>query len=40
VAVIMEGNGRWAIRRGLDRCEGHAAGGEALFEVVYGAVEI
>ncbi|MFF3920100.1 hypothetical protein ACFYZB_43140 [Streptomyces sp. NPDC001852] len=29
-----------ATRRGLDRGEGHAAGGEALFEVVYGAVEI
>ncbi|MFJ8310930.1 MULTISPECIES: polyprenyl diphosphate synthase [unclassified Streptomyces] len=40
VAVIMDGNGRWATRRGLDRAEGHTAGVEALFDVVYGAVEI
>ncbi|MEU8975118.1 polyprenyl diphosphate synthase [Streptomyces monashensis] len=40
VAVIMDGNGRWATRRGLDRAEGHTAGVQALFDVVYGAVEI
>ena len=30
VAIIMDGNGRWATRRGLPRTAGHKAGGEAL----------
>ena len=30
VAVIMDGNGRWALRRGLPRTAGHRAGVEAL----------
>ena len=30
VAVIMDGNGRWATRRGLPRTEGHAAGARAI----------
>lgn len=34
VAVIMDGNGRWAIQRSLDRIEGHQAGVEALRAVV------
>jgi undecaprenyl diphosphate synthase len=34
VAVVMDGNGRWAQRRGLPRTEGHAAGEEALFDTV------
>ncbi len=34
VAVIMDGNGRWAERRGLDRIEGHRAGLDAVREVV------
>src|SRR6476469_739518 len=40
VAVVMDGNGRWAQRRGLKRTEGHAAGEEALFDVVHGALEL
>lgn len=34
VACIMDGNGRWARRRGLPRTEGHTAGEENLAEVV------
>src|SRR3978361_1818259 len=30
VAIIMDGNGRWAAARGLPRAEGHRRGGEAL----------
>ncbi|GAA3883868.1 hypothetical protein GCM10023084_40950 [Streptomyces lacrimifluminis] len=40
VAVIMDGNGRWAEQRGLPRHEGHRAGTAALHEMVYGALEI
>lgn len=39
VAVVMDGNGRWATRRGLPRTDGHAAGEEALFDMVEGALE-
>ncbi|KAA0232654.1 MAG: di-trans,poly-cis-decaprenylcistransferase [Actinobacteria bacterium] len=39
VAIVMDGNGRWAQRRGLPRTEGHAAGEEALLDTVYGAVD-
>ncbi|MDR0366913.1 MAG: di-trans,poly-cis-decaprenylcistransferase [Bifidobacteriaceae bacterium] len=39
VAVVMDGNGRWAKERGLPRTEGHRAGEEALVEVVAGAIE-
>lgn len=34
VAIIMDGNGRWATKRGLIRSEGHLAGSERLKEVV------
>ncbi len=34
----MDGNGRWAKRRGLARTEGHGAGEEALLDVTYGAL--
>ncbi|QEU89001.1 polyprenyl diphosphate synthase [Streptomyces viridosporus] len=40
VAVIMDGNGRWAEQRGLPRFEGHRAGTAAAHEMVYGALEI
>ncbi|GIJ47116.1 isoprenyl transferase [Virgisporangium aliadipatigenens] len=40
VAVIMDGNGRWAKARGLPRTAGHERGEHALFEVVEGALEI
>jgi undecaprenyl diphosphate synthase len=36
----MDGNGRWAQKRGLKRTEGHAAGEEALFDTVDGALEL
>ncbi len=38
VAIVMDGNGRWAQRRGLARTEGHAAGEAALLDVTYGAL--
>jgi undecaprenyl diphosphate synthase len=40
VAVIMDGNGRWAARRGLPRFEGHRRGVEAVRRTVKSCVEI
>lgn len=40
VAIVMDGNGRWAKQRGLPRTEGHRAGESALFDVVEGAIEL
>ena len=40
VAAVMDGNGRWATQRGLKRTEGHAAGEDALFDTVDGAIEL
>ncbi|MBO3086853.1 isoprenyl transferase [Cellulomonas dongxiuzhuiae] len=40
VAVVMDGNGRWANARGLPRVEGHRAGEASLLDVVAGAIEI
>lgn len=40
VAVVMDGNGRWANARGLPRVEGHKAGEASLLDVVAGAIEI
>jgi len=40
VAIVMDGNGRWAQQRGLPRTDGHGAGEESLFDTVKGAVEI
>src|SRR6266850_2264441 len=34
VAIVMDGNGRWATRRGLPRAAGHRAGAEAVRRVV------
>ena len=39
VAIIMDGNGRWAEERRLPRTKGHEAGERALFDVVEGALE-
>jgi undecaprenyl diphosphate synthase len=39
VAIIMDGNGRWATKRGLPRNEGHRAGVENMRRVLEGAVE-
>jgi undecaprenyl diphosphate synthase len=40
IAAVMDGNGRWAQQRGLKRTDGHAAGEEALFDAVEGALEL
>ena len=40
VAIVMDGNGRWARARGLPRTAGHEAGEAALFDVVEGAIEV
>ncbi len=40
VAIIMDGNGRWANARGLPRNAGHEAGEQALFDTVEGALEL
>ncbi|MQA98509.1 MAG: isoprenyl transferase, partial [Streptosporangiales bacterium] len=40
VAVVMDGNGRWAKQRGLPRTEGHKAGEHSLFDVIEGAIEL
>ena len=40
IAVIMDGNGRWAKKRGLPRIEGHRAGRKAVREAVEGCVEL
>jgi undecaprenyl diphosphate synthase len=39
VAIIMDGNGRWAKQRGLERHEGHIAGAEAVSAVVRAAAK-
>ena len=40
VAIVMDGNGRWAKQRGMSRTEGHEVGEKSLFDVVEGAVQI
>ena len=40
VAIVMDGNGRWAQQRGLPRTDGHGAGEEALWDTVKGANEV
>ena len=39
VALVMDGNGRWAQQRGLPRTKGHEAGEHSLFDCVEGAIE-
>ena len=39
VAIVMDGNGRWANGRGLTRVEGHKAGEASLLDVVAGAIQ-
>src|SRR5690606_9197895 len=38
VGIIMDGNGRWALERGLPRTAGHRAGAESVRRVVEAAV--
>ena len=40
VAIVMDGNGRWAKARGLPRTAGHEAGEHSLFDCVEGAIEL
>lgn len=40
IAAVMDGNGRWAQRRGLKRTEGHAAGEEALLDATNGCLDL
>jgi undecaprenyl diphosphate synthase len=40
VAVVMDGNGRWAKDRGLPRTAGHEAGEASLLDCVHGAIEL
>ena len=40
VAIVMDGNGRWANQRGLPRTAGHGAGEAALLDVMAGAIEM
>ncbi|MCI6373795.1 MAG: undecaprenyl diphosphate synthase family protein, partial [Clostridiales bacterium] len=40
VAIIMDGNGRWAQKRGMPRSFGHKAGVEALREIIRRSDEL
>jgi len=40
VALVMDGNGRWAASHGLPRTKGHEAGEAALLDVIHGAIEV
>jgi len=40
IAIIMDGNGRWAMKRGLIRTKGHLKGVDAVRETVEAAVEL
>ena len=40
ISIIMDGNGRWATRRGLDRSEGHRAGVDSLRETITTCVRL
>jgi undecaprenyl diphosphate synthase len=40
VAIVMDGNGRWAAQRGLPRTSGHERGEQALYDVVEGGLDV
>src|SRR5271166_6210406 len=40
VAIVMDGNGRWATQRGLARVEGHKMGEAVVIDVACGAIEL
>ncbi|MDE9367553.1 isoprenyl transferase [Luteipulveratus sp. YIM 133132] len=40
IAMVMDGNGRWANQRGLPRTKGHEAGEAQLIDVIAGAIEL
>ena len=39
IAIIMDGNGRWALARGLPRLAGHRAGTENLRRIIEACIE-
>ncbi|MBY8852742.1 undecaprenyl diphosphate synthase family protein, partial [Saccharothrix sp. MB29] len=40
IAIVMDGNGRWANQRGLSRIEGHKRGEAVVVEAAKGAIEM
>ena len=40
VAIIMDGNGRWAQQRGKVRTEGHVAGADNVHDIITAAAEL
>ena len=40
ISIIMDGNGRWATARGLDRSQGHVAGIKSLRETITACVRL
>ena len=40
IALVMDGNGRWAQKRGLKRTEGHKVGEEKLMDAVDACIEL
>ena len=40
IAIIMDGNGRWAKQKGLPKIEGHRAGARATEETIKGCLEL
>jgi len=40
IAIVMDGNGRWAKERGLPRTAGHERGEHSLFDTIEGAIEL
>jgi trans,polycis-polyprenyl diphosphate synthase len=40
VALVMDGDGRWAAKRGLPRTDGHKQGESSLLDVIMGAIEL
>ncbi|BCB84401.1 isoprenyl transferase [Phytohabitans suffuscus] len=40
IAIVMDGNGRWAKERGLTRTKGHEQGEHSLFDTIEGAIEL
>lgn len=40
IAIVMDGNGRWAKARGLPRTKGHEMGEQSLLDVVHGALQL
>lgn len=40
IAIVMDGNGRWATDKGMSRTKGHERGEQALYDVIYGARDL